>query len=321
MFTTRSDLLRRHLDRFTESLNHVAKGDVRALHQARVASRRLRELLPILHLDREARRKMSRRLRKVTRRLGAVRELDVMVMLIDELRISGRGSQPLSRVAVAVSKERDDARMRLVDRMAVDDMRRSARKLARFAARLEDTAAARASSPNVWRWAVDARIAHRAARLSAAIADAGAVYLPERLHEVRIALKKLRYALELASEIDGEPRTADVRALRRAQDTLGRVHDLQVLTDRVRTVQASLTPPGIAMWRGFDRLMMSLEDDCRQLHARYMRQRGRLEAIAARVGSAVQDGRHQTSPSEQRRIDQARDTAETDRRSRRSVAV
>jgi len=320
MFTTRPELLRKHLDRFTKSLNPVGKGDVRALHQARVASRRLRELLPILQLDREARRKMSRRLRKVTKRLGAVRELDVMVILIDELRISGRGSQPLSRVAVAVSKERDDARMRLVNRTAVDEMRRSTRKLARFAARLEDTAA-RASSPNVWRWAVDARIAHRAARLSAAIADAGAVYLPERLHEVRIALKKLRYALELASEIDGEPRTADVRALRRAQDTLGRVHDLQVLTDRVRNVQASLTPPGIAMWRGFDRLMMSLEDDCRQLHARYMRQRVRLEAIAARAGSAVQDGRHQTSPSEQRRIDQARDTAETDRRSRRSVAV
>ena len=46
-----------------------------------------------------------------------------------------------------------------------------------------------------WRLAVDAQVANRASRLSAAIADAGAMYLPERLHAVRIAMKKLRYAL------------------------------------------------------------------------------------------------------------------------------
>ena len=38
--------------------------------RARVASRRLRELLPVLQLDGDARRKLGRRLRKVTARLG-----------------------------------------------------------------------------------------------------------------------------------------------------------------------------------------------------------------------------------------------------------
>ena len=48
------------------------------------------------------------------------------------------------------------------------------------------------------------RVARRAASLKAAIDEAGAVYLPERLHAVRIAVKKLRYAVELEHEIAGD---------------------------------------------------------------------------------------------------------------------
>ena len=40
-------------------------------------------------------------------------------------------------------------------------------------------------------------------RLARGDRDAGAVYLPERLHAVRIAMKKLRYAMELAAEAAG----------------------------------------------------------------------------------------------------------------------
>ena len=52
-------------------------------------------------------------------------------------------------------------------------------------------------------WRVDAQVANRASRLSAAMAEAGAMYLPERLHAVRIAMKKLRYAVELSTELAG----------------------------------------------------------------------------------------------------------------------
>ena len=55
------------------------------------------------------------------------------------------------------------------------------------------------------------------------------------------------------------------------------MHDLQVLIERVRQVQASLTPPNVTIWRDLDALVVSLEDDCRRLHARYMRLRERLD--------------------------------------------
>jgi len=282
--TTRSELLRKRVDQFTRALDAVEQGDVRALHQARVASRRMRELVPMLQLDHSATRKLGRRLRKVTARLGSVRELDVLLLLIDELHVSGRRAQGgLGRVGVRVSKARDDARKELGERLPVSEMARLAKKLSRIVGALRDSerASSKAAARN-WRWAVDARVAKRATRLCAAMADAGALYLPDRLHAVRIALKKLRYAVELAAEIAGERGSADLRLLRRIQDLLGRMHDMQMLIDEVRQTQASLAPPSVTVWRDLDALVASLEDDCRRLHARYMHAREALIELADR---------------------------------------
>src|SRR5262249_42478198 len=56
-----------------------------AVHRTRVASRRLREMLPVLGLDSAATPKLGRRLKKGTNRLGEVRELDVFTLMIQEL--------------------------------------------------------------------------------------------------------------------------------------------------------------------------------------------------------------------------------------------
>ena len=282
--TTRSELLKKRVDRFTRVLRAVEEGDVRALHQARVTSRRLRELIPMLQLESGTARKLGRRLRKVTTRLGTVRELDVQLLLIDELHVSGRrGSGGLGRVGVTVSKARDQARKRLSAHLPIAEMSRLGRKLSRIAADLQESERTSSkSTARSWRWAMDARVGSRASRLSAAVADAGALYLPERLHAVRIAVKKLRYGVELSTEAAGERGGADLRVLKRGQELLGRMHDLQVLIDQMRQTQASLAPPNVTVWRDLDALMTSLEDDCRRLHGRYMRMRDALGAVADR---------------------------------------
>src|SRR3954471_12177403 len=91
VLTRRSELLKSRIDRFSRALNGVDKGDVRALHRTRVASRRLRELIPVLQLDHATAHKLNRRLRRVTARLGVVRELDVLMLLIDELHSARLG--------------------------------------------------------------------------------------------------------------------------------------------------------------------------------------------------------------------------------------
>ncbi|HVQ14016.1 MAG TPA: CHAD domain-containing protein, partial [Vicinamibacterales bacterium] len=197
---------------------------------------------------------------------------------------------PIARVGVAISKQRDDARKRLFHQLPVDELRRTARKLDRLVdeiAKHEDTAATRPgrrtdTAKSGWRWAIDARVAKRASRLRTAIDEAGAVYLPERLHDVRLAIKKLRYAVELGADASGARREPDLRALTRGQEILGRMLDLQMLIDRVRDVQAALTPPSLGVGRDLDAVVESLDDDCRRLHARYMRARVALLAIADR---------------------------------------
>jgi CHAD domain-containing protein len=278
--STRSELLKRRLDQFTRVLTAVEQGDVRGLHRARVASRRLRELLPMLQLDADKTKKFSRRLKKVTTRLGTVRELDVLLLLIDELHVSRRArSSSLGRVGITIAKDRDDVRKRLSARLPIAGMRKLALKLDRVADELQLAEASSSKiAARIWRSAVEAQVASRAVRLAATMADAGAMYLPERLHTVRIAMKKLRYALELSNELAGAKKDANLTALKRGQDLLGNMHDRQVLIERVRQVQASLTPPNLTVWRDLDALVTSLEDDCRLLHARYMRSRDRLTA-------------------------------------------
>jgi len=257
-----------------------------ALHNARVASRRLRELVPVLQLESGVARKLSRRLRKVTGRLGTVRELDVLALLIDELHgARRRGTGALARVGVQVAQARDEARKRLLGHLPVAEMSRLARKLDRVAGDLRQAEGATSKiTARAWRWAIDARVARRAARLSDAMDEAGSLYLPERLHAVRVAVKKLRYAVEVATEVAGARPGADLRVLKRGQEMLGRMHDLQVLIDHVRQTQASLTPSSVTVWRDFDALVGSVEDECRRLHARYMRMRDALGAVAARHG-------------------------------------
>jgi CHAD domain-containing protein len=294
----RHDLLRKRLERFTRTLQGVEAGDVRAVHRARVASRRLREVLPVLRLGADATQKLGRRLRKVTVRLGVVREFDVLLAVLDELAASGRYQpEAIELVRTNIAKDRGQVRARLLAKVPMHELGRLATRLDKTVKELKLSDAGKGGAggtpwrPPSWRWAVDARTAHRAAALAVAVTDAGAIYLPERLHAVRIAVKKLRYALELSADVARLRSTPDLTQLRRLQAVLGRLHDLQMLIDGARQAQASLTPPDITVWRQLDVLIVLLEDDCRRLHGRYMHDRDALLALSSRLSAGAGEGR------------------------------
>jgi len=290
----RHELLRTRLRRFTRMLHRAESGEVRAVHQTRVASRRLRELLPILQIDAAAGSKLERRLGKVTRRLGTLRELDVMAQLIEELRARG----PYSHVALdQLAHEVADARARAFGRLGDkvwQQLERLSDRLGKITVQL-NASESRLPQRRDWRWALDARIAHRAARLDATLRAAGAVYLPERLHAVRIATKKLRYAVELSVESMGGRTSADLQTLKRSQQVLGRMHDLQVLIDFVRSVQARLKSPELAVRGSFDGIVRGLENSCRRLHARHLRERSALLDMLERLNARPTAGARSTA--------------------------
>ena len=285
-----NDLLAKHLKALTRGAKAIDGGDVEAVHSARVASRRLRELLPVIGLESGETARFNRRLKKVTRRLGDVRELDVLMMTIQELgRDSRVSSSALTQMTTAVQTDRTAARHRLNSKLPSGKIARLARRLQRAVERRQadnqpqEHEPARPASTHAWLWAVDARVTRRAAGVRSAIENAGSMYMPERLHEVRIAVKKLRYAMELAAAARRRRATREIAALKAAQDVLGRLHDLDVLIGRAREEQASQSPPNLVSWREIDSLIDASEDDCRALHADYVHRRGELMAIADRA--------------------------------------
>jgi CHAD domain-containing protein len=265
-------------------LPELEAGNPRAVHRARVATRRLRELLPLLQLDRDTAGKLNRRLRRARRRLGTTRELDVLQHLTRELHESGRYPRhALRRVAESLQEERHKARTELPIKAIVAEMGRARRKLESVADALE--AGDRKTRDRHWRWVLQARVARRATILKRAVIDAGPVYLSERLHAVRIGMKKLRYALELLPDPAGAAASADLRTLKRLQGLLGDLRDRQVLIDRVRSVQARARSSEASENRDLDALIIQLETSCRRMHARYVRERAAVVALCDRLSA------------------------------------
>jgi len=281
----RSPALIRLLDRRTRSLKrhvpHAVAGDDVGIHQARVASRRLREALPVLSdgLHGSKAGKARKKIRRLTQALGTVRELDVTLGLIDELAArQGVPKSALADVRAHVIAEREQRRTVMHQRLQQVNV-------AKLHRRLESVReAVAASSPDhTWRSALAHRLITRARRLDQAIDDAGQIYAPEALHDVRIAAKKLRYVLEIADESRAAPCATELRLMKRVQDALGRLHDLQVLQHHVAEVAAAPrsrrapADPGLAV------LARIIEDQCRMLHARYIVQIPELRDAATRI--------------------------------------
>jgi CHAD domain-containing protein len=283
---------RKRLNAFAREVACVYETDVEPLHRMRVASRRLREVLPVLGLDAGITRTLVRRLKKVTKQLGGIRELDVLMLTIRELGRDARySSTALELLGGAVEEARVGARGRLRTKLPAAKLQRLVCRLERAVDRnARDVKRSHARSTHRlepgWVWALDARATRRACRLRSTIETAGTMYLPVRLHDVRVALKKFRYSLELMSEVRRQRAASQIAALKMAQDLLGRLHDLEMLIECVRREQLSPSLPALMVWRDLGSLVSAVEDECRSLHARYMQQRSRLLAIADRFGTA-----------------------------------
>ena len=262
-------LLQRLARDLARHLPAAVAGDDRGVHQARVTSRRLREAVPVLAtgLEGSTAGKAQRKIRRLTRALGTVRELDVTLGLLDQLARSPQ----LSRAAVEdvrahVIAERDDRRADMLKRLNRVNMEKIDRRLASVGEALDQ------ATDEPWRKALAAQLVKRSRRLEMAMGEAGHMYAPEGLHRVRIAAKKLRYGLELAADSGTKQAVPHVRSIKRAQDMLGKLHDLQVLQTHVAAVQAApaasvRTPPPRA---ALEQLARSIEDQCRHLHGRYV---------------------------------------------------
>ncbi len=279
--------LERRVRALLRHLRPTAEGAVEPLHQCRVATRRLRELLPLCDAELGARSaaRARKRVGDLGGALGAVRELDVALGLVDELERTGR-AQPAAagRLRQRVREERERQRERMRVRLKPAGLRKVARDVAEVL-----KAIGMRDATDAWALVLAERLSERAERLSDAVAEAGPMYVSERVHEVRIAVKKLRYALELASET-GEADTADaVARLKKMQDSLGRLHDIEILQELLRSIDllSHRDEPWAEELVALDR---DLTGECRRLHGVFVAgQAGLVEVarIARRLASRM----------------------------------
>lgn len=280
--------LRKHLDIVVEKNAAVrAGGDDEDLHDMRVASRRVRAAVrvfaPLFAPRALGRRKAE--LRALTAELGTAREWDVHVDNLGKERRSAANELEKAALGHALSriKARRDAERAAVlaalDRASVEKLAR--RTLALVEGRRAMRASRDATLPGLARAVVTECIAGAWGEIGAYRETSDAV----RLHELRIAMKKLRYALEvLDPAFAADPETCERvhDEAKEIQDTLGKHHDKVLLAgvldeERRRLEAMGLSALAAGLGPAIERLRASAEKARREF----------LELTAGRTADQV----------------------------------
>jgi CHAD domain-containing protein len=228
-------VLRFHFERMLAHEDGARAGeDIEAVHDMRVATRRQRAALALFagYYKPKAIRPFRRGLKALASRLGAVRDLDV---LLEAARAYQAGLPPasalgLDQVLGAWAARRDAARADLLAHLDSREYRRFHKAYTRFL----DTPgagvarpAADPAAPVLVRDVLPARLweHYGAVRAYTALLPGAAV---PTLHALRIAGKRLRYALEFFAEALGPNIQEAIAAVVDLQDHLGELHDADV---------------------------------------------------------------------------------------------
>lgn len=197
----------------------------KSVHRLRTTIRRIESL--VSYANPQISKKEERTLEKITdlrKRAGKVRDLDVQTDMLGAL---GNGSTAKDRKILAnlMEKKRSQQARRLES--AIQKLHD-----AKFFGRL-DRIAEQAGVPQDRKNRPLAPLEEAKAQLVEMATDfeaLGQTIKPSRLHEIRIALKRIRYLAELAEE---SPEQKDfMRELKSTQDAIGNWHDWQELTER-----------------------------------------------------------------------------------------
>jgi CHAD domain-containing protein len=236
-----ADVLRAALtddvERLAEHEPGVRKGvDPEAVHQARVATRRLRSQLRTFRpaLRAGPTKRLGAPLKNLAGLLGDVRDLDVLAERFDsggagaEGRSgNGEGSDAsvpgavVADVLAKLARERDAAFVRLIDVMDSQAYRKAFRDLEAFAADPPFRRVAFAPAPEVLGPSVRAVFG----KLEGAVCNLPVVPSDGELHQVRIRAKRARYAAQAASAFGPPGCSLLAKRLGKLQDVLGLLND------------------------------------------------------------------------------------------------
>lgn len=208
--------------------------DIEFIHRMRVASRRIRSCLPIFEkcFPPKKYRQWRKEIRNITRSLREARDADVQISFlktyIDKLKEESL-RLGADRYFLRLRQHREQMQQRVIksiDRLlesgVVEDMEKLCRKN-----RMDR---AEVNSPETYQKA----LVHITSRLDEIFAHESSVYIPENIkehHAMRIAVKRLRYTMEVFSPLYEGELDNQIAVCKKLQDILGDMHDCDVWMD------------------------------------------------------------------------------------------
>lgn len=247
----------RRLRALTRLIEGVCEsGDIEYVHKMRVASRRLRTELTIFKECFPPERRTSWRgvIEKVTRLLGPARDLDVQIEFVrrfadqhDDETLQPGPRRFLDHLQTRRAELQDNVR-KAVKQLRKDPMLRELRKHLR---KLRRTSGAAWENDFASRYSDDAREIARGKILrryreflayEAWVADPSAC---RELHEMRIAAKRLRYAMDIFDPLWRDGLKGYAETIKGFQQELGELHDCDVWIETLPAVlreQRQITP-------------------------------------------------------------------------------
>ncbi len=218
--------------RLSRLLKQTANGpQPETVHQFRTTARRIEALLQALSPEPDKnQRKLLKRLCRLRRRAGRVRDMDVQMALLRSLKI-GRDAHRKERLMQVLSDLHSKREKKLVSALDKDTVREVRRRLQKAAQKLSlfqeppsmagELDVARPFDPV----ATALREFLRVARAQGALRE-------DNLHAYRLETKHVRYVAEMAGEDETAQRI--VSELKRMQDAVGEWHDWLELTGRAQ---------------------------------------------------------------------------------------
>jgi CHAD domain-containing protein len=234
-----AETLRRYLQVLVDEHDSVRRAEERrALHRMRVASRRLRSLLPWFAVCLPAKQYTvwRKEIRRLTRALGVVRDTDVQMASVEHyLEADSEEHERLGvrRLLLRLQQQRQQlqgqvvaALERLEDRRVLDDMEETLHALAAPA----HAHGVEMRSPYVYRQVRKVL----QSRLKALLAYESYVQQPDcrkELHAMRIATERLRDMMQACAPLYQGALEAPMHAVETLHGMLGDIHDCAVWND------------------------------------------------------------------------------------------
>ncbi len=242
--------------RFEEILDKRAAAlqteDIEGVHDMRVATRRLRSAMrdfaPLM--TRKPLKKVKKDLKRIADALGAARDEDVAIVALEKLRGKTRSKNIKSGIEDLIAERRgrrEQAQINLLENISADALEELKGK---FEKAVDAATRRKKSDREISFNQAGRKVVGKSVEEFCALSDH--IYEPfidEPLHELRIAAKRLRYAIELYTTCWGERIAPFAKGIAEMQGFLGEVHDADVwLADLSKTLKNSKDENQANIW-------------------------------------------------------------------------